>query len=149
MSKYRKPSEELVTLFNEVLNKTSIPQWVEFEILCYEKLNELYKISKLNDAIEEITKLNFLVIINDEIFDSLDGQQQYIVLDECLSGISVNENDVISIKKPDITTYSGVLQKYGDNKVISLKESIASLFDQKREKEEQSKQSNKQNRSKG
>lgn len=149
MSKYRKPSEDLVKLFEEVLSKTSIPQWVEFEILCYEKLNDLYKISKLNDAIEAITQLNFLIIINDEIFDGLDEQQQYIVLDECLTGVSVNENDVVSLKKPDITTYSGVLQKYGDNKVISLKESIASLFDQKREKEEQSKQANKQNRSKG
>jgi hypothetical protein len=144
--KYRKPSDELSALFTDVLSKTSIPQWVEFEILCNDKLNEVYKISKLNDAIEAITKLNFLVIINEEIFERLTREQQIIVIDECLTGVSISESDNISLKKPNITTFDGILSKYGDSEVIVLKETLTSLFGEKRQSEEKMKQAKKESR---
>jgi hypothetical protein len=139
MAKFTEPSEHLEKLFTQVVNSTSIPQWVEFKLLCNDKMKILYRIQKLNDAIESITQINFLVLINEEVFDQLEEDHKTIALHEILAGVSVNENDVISLKKHDINTFSGVLSKYGDNTVIAFKESVNSLFDEILRKEEEDK----------
>jgi hypothetical protein len=140
MANYLEVSEETKKVFGSVLDNTSIPKFVEFELLSNNKQKFLYKIMKLNDLVERLTDgINFVVVINEEIFDKLTPEQQKIALDECLAGISVNENDVISLEKPDFSTYAGVLQKYGHEDIIVLHESIKSLYDVKKQKEEEEK----------
>lgn len=140
MANYLEVSDETKKLFTDVVDKTSIPKFVEFELLCNNKQKDIYKIMKLNDLIETLTEgINFVIIINEEIFEQLTEDQQKIALDECLAGISVNDNDVISQEKPDFSTYTGVLQKYGHEDIIVLHESIKSLYDAKKQKEAEEK----------
>ena len=140
MANYLEVSDETKKLFMDVVNNTSIPNFVEFELLCNNKQKQLYKIMKLNDLVETLTDgINFVIVINEEIFDQLTDEQQKIALDECLAGISVNDNDVISQEKPDFSTYTGVLQKYGHEDIIVLHESIKSLYDAKKQKEDEEK----------
>ena len=144
MAKFESVSDETKKLFIEVHGKTNIPHWVEFEMLCNNKQKQLYRITKLNDLVETITEgINFVVVINEEIFDQLTDDQKRIALDECLAGVHVSENEVVSLEKPDFSTYRGVLQKYGDDNIIVLHESIKSLYDKKKQEEEEKKAANK------
>lgn len=141
MANYDVVSEETKNLFIEVRNNINIPNWVEFELLANDKQKQLYKIIKLNDMVETITEgINFVIVINEEIFNELNKKQKFIALDECLAGVSVNEeNEAISLEKPNFTTYRGVLNKHGHDEIIILHESIKSLFDKKKEKEDERK----------
>jgi len=138
MAKIEKASEDVVTLFEEVRNDTSIPHWVMFEVLCNNKQKELYKITKLNDVVEILTEgVNFSVVLNEEIFDELPSEMQEMAIEECLAGVSVNDSDVISLEKPNFNTHTGVLQKFGHESVITLHESIKSLYDAKKQREDE------------
>jgi hypothetical protein len=138
MKKFEKASEEVVKLFNEVRDSTTIPHWIMFEVLCNNKLKELYKIIKMNDLVETLTDgLNFAVVFNEEIFDQLNDDQKKMALVECLSGVSVSESDAVSLEKPNFSTYRGVLQRYGHEPIIVLHESVKSLFDAKKQKEDE------------
>lgn len=150
MAKYVAISEENEKLFYEVLDETTIPQWVEIKVLGCEKQKEIYKISKASDILEVLTEgINFVVVINEGIFDQLTDEQQKMVLIECLAGVSFDsEKDVISLAKHDFTTHSGVLQRFGHEEIITLKESIKSLYDAKKEEEDRIKAERKSKRGK-
>lgn len=140
MAKFEESSESVEKIFDEVRDNTSIPVWVEFKTLCNNKQKEVCKIVKSNELVELLTEgINFVVIINEEIFNDLPADMQKIVIDEALAGVAVSETDTLSIEKPDFNTYTGVLAKYGDSKIIQLHESIKSLYDVKKQKEEEAK----------
>lgn len=140
MAKIEKASEDLMRLFDEIRDKTSIPKWIQFEVLSNDKQKELYKIVKTNDIVEIISDgVNFAVVFNEEILDGLPPDMQEIAIIECLGGVQVSETDTVSLEKPDFVTRTGVLQKYGDASVIRFKESVKSLFDAKKQKEDEEK----------
>lgn len=140
MAKIERGSEDVVNLFEEVRNKTSIPNWLIFDVLSNEKQKEVYKINKLNDVVEIITEgTNFAVVFNEEILEGLPRPMQEIVILECLAGVNVNDNDVVSLAKPDFSTHSGVLQKFGFDEMNKVRESIKSLYDKKKQREDEQK----------
>ena len=83
----------------------------------------MYKIQRANALLEKLTKYDFIIIINENIFDCLPEEMQKIALDECLAG---------------------VLQKYGDKQVVALHESIKTLYEEKKLKELEEKQAEKE-----
>jgi hypothetical protein len=143
MANYEKVSEDVQKKFDEVLESKNIPHWIQIELLCNNKQKQLYRISKLNDMVEKLTDgINFAISINEEIFDQLPDDLKDIVFDECLAGVSVSDKDVAQLEAPDFSTYTGVLQKYGHESIISLKESVKSLFDAKKQREDEQKAAN-------
>jgi hypothetical protein len=149
MGKILFASEDVEKLFDDVREKTSIPRWIEFKVLCNDKQKELCRIVKMNDLVETLTEgLNFAVVINEEIFNELPEDMQKMAIDECLAGVSVSDSDAVSLEKPDFNTYTGVLNKYGDDSVIRLKESIKSLFDAKKQREDEERAAKKAKRKK-
>ena len=145
MSKFVEVLEETQTMFNSVLDTTSIPQWVDFKLLSNNDQKELYVVKKLSELFEVLTDgLSIVIIINEEIFDSLEDKQKVLIFEEALTGVFVNpENDKISIEKYDFSTYSGMLEKHGDQTMIRLKESINALYNEKKEREDLLKESKK------
>lgn len=148
MSKFVEVSQETQDVFNRVLEATSIPQWVDFKLLANNSQNELYIVKKLSELFEVLTDgLSIVIILNEEIFDSLEDDQKLLVFEEALTGVVVNpDNDKISIEKYDFSTYSGMLDKYGDDKMIRLKETIITLFYEKKEREDLVKSSKKKSK---
>lgn len=138
MAKIEKASEDVTKLFEEIRDKSTIPQWLMFEVLCNNKQKELYKIVKTSDIVEILTDgVNFAVVFNEEILDQLPADMQEMAIVECLAGVSVSDSDAVSLEKPNFNTHTGVLQKYGHDPIITLHESIKSLFDQKKQKEDE------------
>ena len=78
-------------------------------------------------------------MVNEDIFSELPEEMKKLAIDEVLAGVIVSETDTVSLEKPDFSTYSGVLAKYGDSEVIKLKESVKSLYDAQKQKEDQEK----------
>jgi hypothetical protein len=146
MAKFEKASDDVKLLFEEVLGKTAIPQWVVIEVLCNDKQkNDPCKLFKANDLLETLTNtdggggINFVVVINEEIFGQLPEDMQKIAIDECLAGVGVSDADVLTLEKPNFNTHTGVLAKYGDKPIIVLHESIKSLYDAKKQQEDEEK----------
>jgi len=149
MAKIEKASDDVKLLFEEVREETTIPQWVEFEVLSSNKQKDLYKIVKLNDIVETITEgLNFAVVFNEEILDQLPEDMKKTAIAECLAGVCVDENDKVSLEKPNFSTYRGILEKYGHDPIIVLHESIKSLYDKRKQEEDEAKAQKKAKRSK-
>lgn len=143
MKKYENVSDEIEELFAKIVDETTIPEFLksEIKIRSCEKQKEMCKITKLNDLAQTFTDgTQLAVVINEKAFDMLPAEYQNIVLVECLSGISVNpENDAVSLIKGDFITYTGVLQKFGGESIIILKESIKSIFDKIKRDEDEAK----------
>jgi rRNA processing protein Krr1/Pno1 len=149
MAKIEKATDDVVKLFHEIRDKTTIPQWIQFEVLCNNKQKELYKIVKTNDIVEILTDgINFAVVFNEEILEQMPDDMKEMAIVECLAGVSVSESDVVSLEKPNFNTHTGVLQKYGHEPIIVLHESIKSFFDSKKQKEDEEKAQKKAKRSK-
>ncbi|MDA3779556.1 MAG: hypothetical protein PF487_04930, partial [Bacteroidales bacterium] len=140
MANIEKASDELVKQFDEIRDNTAIPQWIQFEVFSDCKQRKLFKINKTNDVTEVLTDgINFTVVFNEEIFDDLPEDMQSMAIVEAIAGVKVSESDAVSLEKPDFVTYTGVMKKFGDDSVIRFKESITSLFDTKKQKEEEEK----------
>ena len=140
MAKIEKASDDVKLLFEEVREETTIPQWVEFEVLSNNKQKDLYKIVKLNEIVETLTEgLNFAVVFNEEILDQLPEDMKKTAIAECLAGVCVDENDKVTLEKPNFSTYRGILEKYGHDPIIVLHESIKSLFDKRKQEEDEAK----------
>ena len=143
MAKFEKATDDVIKLFDGIRDKTTIPSWIQFELMSSNKQKELYKIIKMNDLIETLTNgINFAVVINEEILDQLTPEQQEMAINECLSGVFVSDSDAITLEKPNFSTYRGILEKYGHEPIIVLHESIKSLFDAKKQKEDEAKAAN-------
>lgn len=100
MSKFVEVFEETQQLFNEVLNSTSIPEWVTFKLLSDNNQSELYQVKKLSELFEILTDgISIVIIINESVFDMLDETQKKIVFEEALCGVNVNfQTDKLSIR---------------------------------------------------
>lgn len=132
-------SEHVENLFDLVRNSTLIPLWVEFKVLCNNKLKDVCKIQKATDVLETLTNYNFVVIINESIFDSLPEELQKMTIENVLAGVNVSETDSLSIGKPDFTAHTGMLKKFGYEKIDMMRESIKTLFIAQKQKEDEEK----------
>lgn len=149
MAKFEKASDDAEKFFDDVKEKTTIPQWLEFKVLCNNKQKTPCEIFKNNELVEVLTEgVNFAVVFNEEIFDKLPDDMKEMVVVEKLAGVSVDDNDKIGLVKPDFNTYTGVLQKYGHEPIIQLKESIKSLYDAKKQQDDEAKAAKKGKRGK-
>ena len=149
MAKIEKASQDMEDLFDKVKDTTTIKDWLKFEVLCNNKQKELYKIVKASDILEVLTDgVNFAVVFNEEIFDQLPDDMKEMAISECLAGVMVDENDKISLEKPNFSTYRGILEKFGHEPIIRLKESIKSLYDAKKQQEDEEKANKKGKRGK-
>ena len=121
MAKLEKASDDIINLFETIRDKTTIPQWVKFEVLYYNEQKGLYKIVKMNNLVESLTDgINFVVVFNKEILEQLPRDLQEIAVNECLACVCVTEPDSISLEKPNFGTYLGILEKYGYDSIILL-----------------------------
>jgi len=142
--RYCELSQDLQVEFDNVLDSTSLPHWMEIKVIDDIKLKtDLYQVKKANDLISFFadSDVNIVIVVSEDTLYELPIEYRALAFEEMLTGISVDENDRIKISSPDISTFSGMLVKHGNEKVIQLKESVKSIFQQRDEKEKQEKAS--------
>ena len=137
MSKFYQVSEETITTFKTIFNKKSFPFNVGFEFVGSESQKNLIKISKMPDQFAFILEKELLVTINDDLMSVFDEESIQILMEQEIDKISVNmDTGKIKMIKPDLTTFSGLINKYGIEKVAKANKVEELYSEQKQDAEE-------------
>jgi hypothetical protein len=126
--KYNQILTETEELFKSVLEETSIPRSVTFELVSADDLKEVGKVVKGNDLFKYMTKVDVVIILNEAIFDRLDDEQKRYILEELLATVHVDmDSSKLKLLKPDIETFSLLLKRYGIDFYMKMKEEISAI----------------------
>ena len=118
MSKFYKLSDETVQTFKSIYNKKSFPFNIGFEFVGSESQKNLIKITKLADPIAFSLEKEMLVSINENFMSVFDEESIDILFQQELDKISINmDSGKIKLIKPDLTTFSSLINKYGIEKI--------------------------------
>lgn len=123
--------KETEDLFSSVLDATSIPKSIRFELIASNDMKEVGKVSKANEILKYMTEIDIVVLINETIFDKLGDDQKKMVIEELLAQVFWDSNSgKIKLIKPDVNTFSLLIKKYGIDFYLGVKDSIASVLNE-------------------
>lgn len=117
-SKFSEVTDDTQKDFDNVLKKMNNPFTLQFLLLHNEKLKTAVKVQKVSEVYQFICKADVIVFFNETIFDKLDKSAKEILIRQELDKITVNmDSGKIKMVKPDVVTFSGILKKFGFEKV--------------------------------
>ena len=132
MSKYYQLSNESISKFSEVFNKKAFPMAVRFQFVGCETQKQLIKISKMPEHFEFLLERELLIIMNEDLLRIFDDESIDILIEQELDKVSISiDSGKIKLVKPDLTTFSGIISKYGIEKVARANQ-VEELYDQQK-----------------
>jgi len=118
MSKFYKLSDETIQSFKSIYTRKSFPFNIGFEFVGSESQKNLIKITKLADPISFTLEKEMLVMVNEDLMSVFDEESIGILIEQELDKISINmDSGKIKLIKPDLTTFSSLINKYGIEKI--------------------------------
>jgi hypothetical protein len=137
MSKFYFLSEDTIDTFMKVYNKKAFSISVNFEFVGSETQKSLIKITKLADQFAFILSKDVLVSINEDLMNVFDEESVQILIEQEIDKITTNiETGKIRLVKPDLTTFSGLINKYGIEKIAKANK-VEELFAQQKQDQEE------------
>jgi hypothetical protein len=137
MSKFYQLSEETIDDFMRIFNKKAFSINIGIEFIGSESQKNLIKISKLSDQFSFILSKDILVTINEDLLSAFDDESVEILIEQEIDKISTNiETGKIKLVKPDLTTFSGLINKYGIEKIARANK-VEELYSQQKEDQEE------------
>jgi hypothetical protein len=137
MSKFYKLSEDTIQTFKQVFTKKSFPFNIGFEFVGSESQKNLIKITKLADPISFSLEKDMLVMINENLMDVFDPESIQILIEQELDKISINmDSGKIKLVKPDLTTFSSLINKYGIEKIARANK-VEELYQQQKKDDQE------------
>lgn len=117
ISKFYEVSEETIGIFEEIVNKKLLSD-VSFQFLGSDSQKTIVKVSKLSEQYEYMLKKHILVTINETLMSKFDDEAIMILMEQEIDKITINvETGKVKLVKPDITTFSSLIKKYGIEKI--------------------------------
>jgi len=133
MAKFYKISDDTISTFKAVFTKKSFPFNVGFEFIGCESQKNLIKISKLPDQFSFVLEKELLVQINEDLINVFDEESIQILIEQEIDKISVNmDTGKIKMVKPDLNTFSSLINKYGIEKIARANK-VEELYTQQKE----------------
>jgi hypothetical protein len=133
MAKFYKISDDTISTFKSVFTKKSFPFNVGFEFVGCESQKNLIKISKLPDQFAFVLEKELLVQINEDLINVFDEESIQILIEQEIDKISVNmDTGKIKMVKPDLNTFSSLINKYGIEKIARANK-VEELYTQQKE----------------
>lgn len=118
MSKFYNLSDDTIQTFKDVYDKKPFSIKVNFEYIGSESQKNLIKISKIPDQYNFLMSKDLLVTINEDLISVFDDESVSILIEQELDKVSVTiDSGKIKMVKPDLNTFSGLINKYGIEKV--------------------------------
>jgi hypothetical protein len=118
MDRFYEISQDTIDDFMLVLNKKAIPISIKFQFLGDSKQKNLIKITKIADDFSFILQKELKVTINEELLSVFDEESIQILFEQEIDKININlDSGKIKLVKTDLNTFSGLLNKYGVEKV--------------------------------
>jgi hypothetical protein len=133
MAKFYKISDDTISIFKSVFTKKSFPFNVGFEFVGCESQKNLIKISKLPDQFAFVLEKELLIQINEDLMNVFDEESIQILIEQEIDKISVNmDTGKIKMIKPDLNTFSSLINKYGIEKIARANK-VEELYTQQKE----------------
>jgi len=133
MAKFYKISDDTISTFKAVFTKKSFPFNVGFEFVGCESQKNLIKISKLPDQFAFVLEKELLIQINEDLMNVFDEESIQILIEQEIDKISVNmDTGKIKMVKPDLNTFSSLINKYGIEKIARANK-VEELYTQQKE----------------
>jgi hypothetical protein len=132
MSKYYSLSEDTIEVFDEVFKKKSFPVDVKFQFVGCESQKNLIKISKIPDQFSFLLDRELLVTMNEDLVNVFDDESVQILIEQEIDKVSINiDTGKIKLIKPDLTTFSSLITKYGIEKIARANQ-VEELYEQQK-----------------
>jgi hypothetical protein len=123
-------SQDTQDTFYQVFNKKTFPVSVKFQFLGSETQKTLIKISKLPDQYSFLLEKELLVMVNEDLMSVFDDESITILIEQEIDKISIDtQSGKIKMIKPDLTTFSSLISKYGVDKVAKANQ-VEELYQQ-------------------
>lgn len=130
MSKFYKLSDDTIQTFKKVFIKKSFPFNIGFEFVGSESQKNLIKITKLQDPIAFTLEKEMLVSMNEDLINVFDEESIEILIEQEIDKISINmDSGKVKLIKPDLTTFSSLINKYGIEKIAKANK-VEELYQQ-------------------
>jgi hypothetical protein len=132
MSKYYDVSEDTIEQFYKIFDKKTFPVQVNFLFQGDEKQKKLIDITKVPDKYAYATKKELFVSINEDLLSVFDETSIEILIEQELDKISISgDSGKIKMVKPDLSTFSSLITKYGVQKVAKANQ-VEDLYHQQK-----------------
>lgn len=130
MDKFYEVEDGTKEIFLEVFNKKAFPVNVSFQYLGSSKQKQLIKIAKLPDQYAFLLQKDILVTINEDLLSKFDDELITILIEQEIDKISINsQSGAIKMVRPDLSTFSSIIIRYGVEKVARANE-VEELYHQ-------------------
>jgi hypothetical protein len=130
MSKFYEVSQDTQDTFFKVFNKKSFPLAIKFQFVGSESQKTLMKISKLPDQYCFLLEKELMVQVNEDLMSVFDEESITILIEQEIDKVSVDtQSGKIKMIKPDLTTFSAIINKYGVDKVAKANQ-VEELYQQ-------------------
>lgn len=137
MSKFYNLSDDTIETFKTIFSKKSFPFNLGFQYIGSESQKNLIKITKISDQFSFLLEKELLVSINEDLMLVFDEESVEILIEQEIDKISVNiDTGKIKLVKPDLTTFSSLINKYGIDKIARANKVEELYTEQKQDTEE-------------
>lgn len=142
MSNFEEVDQETENIFREYIGNSAIPTFVRIKILSNSKIkSEFGIVSKASDIVKYMTDFDVIIQVNEFIFSQLEEEHQdYLVKDLLAQIVYDMSKDKLSIEKPDVKTFSGVLKQHNIDTYLGIRTTISAIADIQRMNEDMAKQ---------
>jgi hypothetical protein len=112
--KYHQLGEDTIAEFERLYDKISLPFKLRIKYIGQSDLKSLVKLKRVTGEWKFVTELDLIVFINEKMMDDLDEQNREVLVLQELEKLSVDiDKGEIKLSKPDLTTFSSLIKKYG------------------------------------
>ena len=127
---YYEVDDDFKGIFKEYQNQCYLPVDVVYQIVGNSKLKTMVKISKLNDLQSYLNEASVVVEVNVEELQKLDVEAQDIIINQELCKVTFDSNSgKVKLIKPDLYTFSSIVNKQGVEKVLRANQLVKLLED--------------------
>lgn len=125
-------SDETISKFNEVFNSKTFPINIGFQFIGCNTQKTLIKITKMQKHFEFLLNKELLVIVNDDLMSVFDNESITILIEQELDKITMHpQSGKIKLVRPDLSTFAGIVTKYGIDKVARANQ-VEELYHQQK-----------------
>lgn len=118
MDRFYELSDDTIEDFFKIFNKKAFPVSLKFLFLGDSKQKNVIKITKIADDYAFSLGKELKVTINEDLMNAYDDESVEILFEQEIDKININiESGKIKLVKPDLTTFSALVNKFGIEKV--------------------------------
>ena len=132
MDRFYELSEDTTEEFFNVFNKKAFPVSLKFLFIGDSKQKNIIKITKVPDDYSFALGKELKVTINEELMNAYDGESVEILFEQEIDKININiESGKIKLVRPDLSTFSSLVNKFGIEKVARANK-VEELYQEQR-----------------